>query len=201
MSDSKRVLVMGGTEEGRSLAERTCQKFKVFYSLAGRTTTPTLPENVQVRSGGFGGAKALSHWLSKKNISAVVDATHPFSKQIKENVDRACHQQQIHRLTLTRPKWEQLPDDQWHNVFDIQMAATTIKSHGKRAFISVGRQELQQFSQLNGIELVIRSIEAPIEKNFLLQNNSLLLLTINDLIQSCSTPNKKMFLNLYLIDE
>ena len=47
------------------------------------------------------------------------------------------------------------------------MAATTIKSHGKRAFISVGRQELQQFSQLNGIELVIRSIEAPIEKNFL----------------------------------
>ena len=158
---------MGGTEEGRSLAERACQKFKVFYSLAGRTTSPILPENVHVRSGGFGGAKALSHWLSKKNISAVVDATHPFSKQIKENVDRACHQQQIHRLTLTRPKWEQLPDDQWHNVFDIQMAATTIKSHGKRAFISVGRQELQQFSQLNGIELVIRSIEPPTEKSFL----------------------------------
>ena len=47
------------------------------------------------------------------------------------------------------------------------MAATTIKLHGKRAFLSVGRQELQQFSQLGGIELVIRSIEPPTEKSFL----------------------------------
>lgn len=42
-----------------------------------------------------------------------------------------------------------------------------IAEYGKRAFLSVGRQELSAFSHLDGTELVIRSIDPPAEGDLL----------------------------------
>ena len=56
-------------------------------SLAGRVADPRLPVG-GVRVGGFGGVAGLRSALT--DYDAVVDATHPFAKNISANAAAAC---------------------------------------------------------------------------------------------------------------
>ena len=109
-------------------------------------------------SGGFGGAVALTRWLTSHRIAAVVDATHPFADTIARNAVLACVERSLPHLKLMRPPWEPLSGDDWHVVPDIASAATALQHIGGRAFLSVGRQE-QAFAGIEGVAFVIRSID------------------------------------------
>jgi precorrin-6x reductase len=76
-----RVLLLGGTAEGRELAAQLHPQTDVISSLAGRVPDPALPVG-PVRIGGFGGVEGLRQWLRDNDITAVVDATHPFAATI-----------------------------------------------------------------------------------------------------------------------
>ena len=76
--------MLGGTGEARALAGRLHPGVEVISSLAGRVPDPALPVG-PVRVGGFGGREGLRNWLQDNDISAVVDATHPFAATITAN--------------------------------------------------------------------------------------------------------------------
>lgn len=76
-----RVLLLGGTAEGRALAKELHPHVEIVSSLAGRVPNPALPIG-PVRIGGFGGVEGLRGWLREERIDAVVDATHPFAVTI-----------------------------------------------------------------------------------------------------------------------
>ena len=165
MADRPKVLILGGTAEAVELANTAAADLDITYSLAGRTRTPALPADVTVRSGGFGGAVALTRWLTSHRIAAVVDATHPFADTIARNAVLACVERSLPHLKLMRPPWEPLSGDDWHVVPDIASAATALQHIGGRAFLSVGRQELGAFAGIEGVALVIRSIDPPESAN------------------------------------
>lgn len=71
-----RLLLLGGTAEGRVLAKALHPRVDIVSSLAGRVPDPALPVG-PVRVGGFGGVGGLRRWLRDERIDAVVDATHP----------------------------------------------------------------------------------------------------------------------------
>lgn len=167
MTSRKAVLVLGGTAEAAALAEQASGRFDITYSLAGRTANPVLPGNVTVRTGGFGGAGALADWMAENAIAAAIDATHPFADRIARNAAGACARLRIPRLKLVRPAWRNVPGDDWHPAADIADAAAAIAGHGKRAFLSIGRQEVHAFARLAGVELVIRSIDPPAQDDLL----------------------------------
>lgn len=156
-----RILVLGGTGEAVALTTEANARFEIVYSLAGRTKNPALPEGVTIRTGGFGGADALAAWIGENDIAAVIDATHPFADRIAANAEQACTGVNVPRLKLLRAAWEKTAGDVWHDVHDIAAAASLLPTFGKRAFLSVGRQELGAFSDVNGVALVIRSIDPP----------------------------------------
>lgn len=161
MNDRPRVLILGGTAEAVNLANRIAGDFDVTYSLAGRTDNPNLPEGVAVRTGGFGGAEALAEWIIENGIAAVVDATHPYAAQIAGNAAEACRVADIPRLKLIRAEWQAQSGDDWLTVADIAGAAGILPSAGRRAFLSVGRQEIGGFAPVVDTTLVIRSIDPP----------------------------------------
>jgi precorrin-6A/cobalt-precorrin-6A reductase len=167
MSSRKAILILGGTAEAAALAEQASSRFDITYSLAGRTANPALPDHVAVRTGGFGGADALADWVTENGIAAVIDATHPFADRIALNAAKACTRLQIPRLKLVRAAWQKMPGDNWRPAADVAEAATLIPHYGRRAFLSVGRQELAAFSDLDGAELVIRSIDPQAEGDLL----------------------------------
>jgi len=163
-SDKPRVLILGGTAEAaalaRSLVEGYGDRLAVTTSLAGRTRAPiALPG--QVRSGGFGGAEALTAYLKDQRFAAVIDATHPFAAQISANAVIACEIAGVPRLVLSRPGWSPQPGDNWIEFDTVEAAATGLSGLGKRAFLTVGVQELSAFTALADIWFLVRLIDTP----------------------------------------
>lgn len=163
-SDKPRVLILGGTAEAAALARALVDGFSdqldITTSLAGRTRAPTaLPG--RVRSGGFGGAAAMADYLKEQQIAALIDATHPFAAQISANAQAACETANVPRLVLSRPSWSPRPGDNWSYFDTIEAAAENLTGFGRRAFLTVGVQELKPFAALQNIWFLVRLIEQP----------------------------------------
>ena len=161
MNDRPRVLILGGTGDGRALATEAAGRFTITYSLAGRTRDPVLPDAVETRTGGFGGAEALASWIAENRIAAMVDATHPFASQIATHAEQAATHTGTPRLKLVRPAWDKTAGDAWRRVTDIAAAVSLLPSVGRNAFLSIGRQEVPVFAGLDGVRLLIRSVDPP----------------------------------------
>ncbi|WP_394616996.1 cobalt-precorrin-6A reductase [Lentzea sp. JNUCC 0626] len=146
------ILILGGTGEARDLARRlaaaspsadgsTTPRCRVVSSLAGRVSNPALPAG-EVRVGGFGGTDGLAQWLRDNDVRAVVDATHPFARQITANAFEACRRVGVPLLVLRRPGFEPRPGWVW--VDSVAEAASALP--GERVFLTTGRQDLAEFA-------------------------------------------------------
>ncbi|MDX3663174.1 cobalt-precorrin-6A reductase [Streptomyces sp. ID05-26A] len=141
------ILILGGTGEARELARRVMGSAaalppgRVVSSLAGRVSNPALPVG-EVRVGGFGGVDGLAQWLRDNDVSAVVDATHPFARQITANAFEACERVGVPLLILRRPGFTPQPGWQW--VDSVAEAARELR--GERVFLTTGRQDLAEFA-------------------------------------------------------
>ena len=103
------ILILGGTAEARQLAAAlVADGLDVISSLAGRVNSPSLPPG-RVRVGGFGGADGLAEYLRGHQVSAVVDATHPFAATISVNALQAANRTSTPLVRLERPGWRGHP--------------------------------------------------------------------------------------------
>jgi precorrin-6A/cobalt-precorrin-6A reductase len=155
-----KVLVLGGTGEGRELAGRLRDEgVEVVSSLAGRTSDARLPEG-EVRQGGFGGALGLTRWLRDNSVDAVLDATHPFAATMTEHAVAAARSTGIPLLILRRPGWTAGPGDEWLWVDTAEAAARLLPTVGSRAFLTIGRQGLHAFADA-GLWMLARCVDTP----------------------------------------
>jgi precorrin-6A/cobalt-precorrin-6A reductase len=157
-----RVLILAGTGEAGALAaacraRRDCQ---LISSLAGRTRAPR-PLPGEVRVGGFGGAAGLECFLRAQRIDRLIDASHPFARQIGEHAAQACSAAAVPRLRLLRPPWRPVAGDRWHDVGDLEEAARLLPALGRRAFLTVGHKEIGAFAALPDAWFLVRTIEPP----------------------------------------
>ncbi len=161
---TKRLLIMGGTHEARTLANRAVESWgvhvDVITSLAGRTRDARLPKG-NVRHGGFGGQTGIEAFLHDEAIDAVIDATHPFAAQISRHTARACDAAGVPHVVLDRPRWK-LPDGlDVRRVVDMTAAAETIaEMQIGTVLVTVGHRDLDALSNLNNVRFLVRQIEA-----------------------------------------
>jgi precorrin-6A/cobalt-precorrin-6A reductase len=157
----KRILILGGTTEGRQLAGKLAARYEVTLSLAGRTENP-VAQGVPVRIGGFGGADGLAAWLTDNGIDLLVDATHPYAAQISANAASAARLAGVPAIALRRPAWEQQPGDRWTLVDNAAQAAALLGERPRKIFLALGRQELAPFEAAPQHAYLIRSVD-PVE--------------------------------------
>lgn len=156
----RRVLVLGGTAEGRELATALAALgVDVLTSLAGRTSRPG-PVAGRVRVGGLGGAAGLAALLREEAIMAVVDATHPFARTISASAVRACTAEGVPLVRLERPGWVATDRDAWTWAASLEDAADRIDRLGSRVLLTTGRQGLGAFAGVRAWVLV-RCVTAP----------------------------------------
>jgi precorrin-6A/cobalt-precorrin-6A reductase len=158
----KKLLILGGTGDALHLAERVQQipGLAMISSLAGRTRQPVLPTG-QIRTGGFGGEQGLVDYLRSNQIDFLIDATHPFARQISENASGAALTYGLPFLVLDRSAWSATADDHWLEVADHQAAADLLPQLGQRIFLTIGRQELGFYAHLQDLWFLMRSIDPP----------------------------------------
>ena len=152
-----RVLVLGGTAEGRALAEQLHPDIDIISSLAGRVPDPALPVG-PVRIGGFGGVEGLRQWLRDNDITAVVDATHPFAATITANAAAACAELALPHRVLSRPAWD--PGEAILVGSDSEAADMVAARGYSRVFLTTGRSGTAAFRDSDAWFL-IRVVTAP----------------------------------------
>lgn len=155
------VLILGGTTEARALAATLAEEgtWRVVSSLAGRVSAPALPAG-EVRIGGFGGPDALAAWLTDQQVTAVVDATHPFAARISASAAQAAPAAGVPLLMLRRPGWSAGPDDHWQRVPDMSAAAAAVAGGEGPVLLTTGRGGLRVFAALPH-RFVIRTVDPP----------------------------------------
>ncbi|CAM5387719.1 Cobalt-precorrin-6A reductase OS=Streptomyces alboniger OX=132473 GN=CP975_27595 PE=4 SV=1 [Streptomyces alboniger] len=157
------MLILGGTTEGRRLAELLAGTGpRVTSSLAGRVAAPRKPPG-EVRVGGFGGAEGLAAWLREHCVDVLIDATHPFAGTISFNAARAAASAHVPLLALRRPGWVASEGDDWHPVGSLEQAARVLPGLGERVFLTSGRMGLAAFAGpgLDALWFLVRSVDAP----------------------------------------
>ena len=155
-----RILILGGTGEGRELAaELVAAGVDVLSSLAGRVRQPRLPAG-PVRVGGFGGPAGLAEFLAVERITGVIDATHPFAGAITAHAAVAAAQAGVPLLVLRRPEWE--ADPSWDVAADIGAAAAAVRAWpGESVFLTTGRRDLEVFAADNRHRFLVRAVDPP----------------------------------------
>ncbi|MGW1677936.1 cobalt-precorrin-6A reductase [Saccharopolyspora sp. NPDC002376] len=156
-----RVLILGGTGEARKLAERLVEQsdLHVTSSLAGRVRAPQLPPG-EVRVGGFGGPDGLTDWIRNEQVSAVIDATHPFARTMTDNAVIAAQRAGCPLLVLRRPAWQPEAGDDWRSAPSMPAAAALLPELGERIFLTTGRQGLAHFAELD-LQFLVRTVDPP----------------------------------------
>lgn len=157
----EKILILGGTAEAADLAARLVAKggAEVTTSLAGRTKEPA-PLAGAVRIGGFGGIEGLAQYLARHGITRVIDATHPFARQISANAAKACAAAGVPLETVKRQAWSPVEGDRWTLVSSETEAADTLPAGG-RFFLALGRQYLGVFAKRSDCFFIIRMIDRP----------------------------------------
>jgi precorrin-6A/cobalt-precorrin-6A reductase len=162
MASPFRVLLLGGTTEGRELATLLHNEpgVTVITSLAGRVAEPIRPDG-DLRIGGFGGPDGLIDWLRGHAIDAIVDATHPFAAGMTASASQAHRISAVPLVRLQRPGWRAGPGDDWIRVDSLTAAAAALATAPERVFLTTGRQGLSTFADLDDHWFLVRCVNAP----------------------------------------
>lgn len=159
-SDYHAILILGGTKEAAKLAQTLHDKgHKVITSLAGRTKEPK-PLAGKTHIGGFGGVEGLSAYVCVQRIQLIIDATHPFARQISANVKAASIEAGVPLIQYQRPLWVQQEGDQWQTVPTLDAAREAIPQ-GATVLLALGRQYIAPFAERGDVRFIIRMVDKP----------------------------------------
>jgi precorrin-6A/cobalt-precorrin-6A reductase len=155
-----KVLVLGGTSEGRLFAEELAGdvRYDVLLSFAGRTAS-LKPSAAPYRVGGFGGAAALAAFLRTGGFGALIDATHPFAARMSENAVIAADAARVPLLRIEPPAWTKADGDTWIEVADMHEAARALGQTKRRVLLTIGRLEIDPFRAAPQHRYLVRAVE------------------------------------------
>lgn len=155
-----KILILGGTGEARDLAGRlVALGHKVTTSLAGRTTSPMLPEG-ELRVGKFGGIPGLVGYLKMMGFDRLVDATHPYAGLISINAVAAAQQTKVPLVRFMRPAWVEPEGTGWQHAPDLKAAARLLPALAT-VMVTTGHEGLDALLDRDDCRFVVRLIEPP----------------------------------------
>lgn len=99
-----RLLIFGGTTEGRQLAQFCADhRISAWVSVASQYGCDLLPSSeylhILVNRMDW---QEMAEFMRDKQVRLVVDATHPYAKEVTGNIKRACMEEQIPLLRCLR---------------------------------------------------------------------------------------------------
>lgn len=113
------LLLLGGTSDAKYLAhELHISNIPLVYSLAGKVEKTHRHYNYPVIIGGFSQSGGLANFIRQQNITAVLDATHPYATQITEQAFITAQNMNIPYWRYERPAWLAQEGDRWTSFKD-----------------------------------------------------------------------------------
>lgn len=147
-----RILIFGGTTEGRLLAEfLNREKIGAWISVASEYGEEILKEepneSVKILKGRMDRYK-IEQFIRKYNISLVIDATHPHARLVSEEIKDACNKTGIRLERCIRSEGKNTIDNNCVMVDSIQEAVSFLSSVTGVIFATTGSKELENLRQI-----------------------------------------------------
>lgn len=151
-----RILIFGGTTEGRLLAQWCARKkYGVWVSVASDYGKELLPESpwIQVHQGAMT-AEEMREFMGLHGICLAVDATHPHARKVSGEISRACEAAGIRLERCLREEGggeadlERLYPGGIVEVSSVEEAASYLQFRGGRVFITTGSHGLRAFQRM-----------------------------------------------------
>lgn len=143
------ILIFGGTTEGRQLAEFCAgHGINACISVATEYGAELLPQSEYVHINiGREDASGIAGMIEKLGVSAVIDATHPYAKEVTKNITAACTEKNV---TLYRIKRADDAICESAIYFDdVTAAAEYLDTVNGNALITTGSKELAAFTAVH----------------------------------------------------
>ena len=156
-----KILIFGGTVEARKLADILSEGgHEITLSLAGRTKNPKLPKIAKTHIGAFGDIKNLCDFIKKNNFQYLIDATHPYAKNMSEKIVKTAKITNISLVRLSRKIWTKPASAKWIEVNNFSQALEQLPN-GAKVFITSGHKDLEQLNAHPNCKFLVRLIEEP----------------------------------------
>jgi precorrin-6x reductase len=142
-----KILVFGGTTEGRELSELLSDTgADVTLSVATEFGREMAQTHINILSDRLE-EQEMRSLLKQKSYDCVVDATHPFAVSATKNIYSACQAAGIKYYRIKRP-----PSDEMTNIISVPdglAAADVLNKTDEKALLTIGSKELEAFTQID----------------------------------------------------
>ena len=102
-------------------------------------------------------SNTLQECLARPELSAVLDATHPFAMHLSHKIAHTCASRELPYCLLLRPEWRAEPNDRWTVIASEADAPAHIEA-GSTVFLATGREGLPHFANLKDCYIYCRQI-------------------------------------------
>ena len=142
---NRKIFLIAGTQDGRELAKLLSERgFDVTASVVSDYGRKLLDNaNVKVNDRPLD-ADALEKILRDEDFQAVVDASHPYAKNISANAIQAAQSAKVFYVRYERPQVKVVGE----NIFPVESfeaAAVKASELGKNIFLTTGSRSLKTF--------------------------------------------------------
>ena len=153
-----RVMIFGGTTEGRVLAEYCHEKgISAWISVATGYGKMVLPESryLHIHESPMDACE-METFIRQQGITLVLDATHPYAAAVSQNIRRACGQAGIKLIRVIResaPGWDgsQEPENiLWAG--SAEKAVSFLNDRPGNILVTTGSKELSFYTALDSFE-------------------------------------------------
>jgi len=159
---NNKILVFAGTYEGRKLCEYLSQKdVKLSACVAtdyGKDMLSNV-KNIHIYSERLNEA-AIEDLLQQKGFNIVIDATHPYAKEVSQNIQSACTKAKTEYIRLLRDEYKSSDIDA---VSDTMSAVEYLKNTVGNVLITTGSKELSMYCSIPDYRdrLFVRVLPSP----------------------------------------
>lgn len=147
----KKILLFAGTTEGRLLWEY-CLKHKIPVTASVATeygeSVLSERESSEVLVGRMDGLQ-IEKLLQNNSYALVIDATHPYAKEVTNNIRTACQRTETEYIRIIRESLD-MPGLIYVNT--MEEAAAYLNLAGERALITTGSKEIRVFTAVKDFE-------------------------------------------------
>jgi len=104
--------------------------------------------------------EGLVSFLKENRFEKLVDATHPFAKQISANAKRAAEETGIAFEIKIRKPWQRQATDDWLEVASLEEARDHIPTNA-RVLLALGSQHINRFNTRDDVFYLVRMVDQP----------------------------------------
>ena len=148
----KKIVIFGGTSEGRLLAKYCDENFiPAIVCVATEYGTELLEEykNISV-SEGRKDEEAMKKLFLDNNVEKVYDATQPFAKIVSENIIKVCNELELEYVRILRDSkvLDKTLEKYYKEFENIEEVVNYLKDKNEKVLIATGSKELYKYKDL-----------------------------------------------------